>query len=197
MSSTLVGVYWAARSDELHTCVELTCAHFGSLVDADHGLRRWFRKAMRKPKTPTEVDVRSADEVSSLLAKGVNRRDTDNAVIPELGWSLSLWNGDLHGTSASTSVHCGCTFSRVGNRALVEVSRDTGKGLDDITAITLLRALIDVWDADTGVVSHSAWDDQRQQNEDTQVASYRRGRWPVFLPKNAVRCGKGVIRLAS
>ena len=197
MSKTLVGVYWGARSSRFPICAQQAAAHFAALQDVDPGLVRWFVKAKRKPKMPTEVDVRSADQVAVLLGKGVNRRDTDKSVIAELGWSLSLWNGDLKGTSASTSVYCGCTSAHVGNNAMLEIHREAANGLSDNAAIELLKALIDVWDADSGIVSHSTWDDQLQRLSVNEVASYERRRWPVLLPKNAVRYANGLIRSTS
>lgn len=194
MASTLVGVYWSARSDDLSGCTKKALDHFRLLAQF-RGLDRWFRKAARKPKAPSEVDVTSAEMLTGLWK--VNRRDTDRTVITELGWSLSLWNGDLNGLSASTGLHCSSTSKWVGNSALVEVDRDSAIGIEDAAAIELLKKLVELWDADTGIVSHSTWDEKQQRREEVVIASYERRRWPLLLPKNAVRHANGLIRLAS
>jgi hypothetical protein len=192
--TTVVGVYWSARADDLPGCTKKALDHFRLLAQFP-GLDRWFRKAARKPKAPTEVDVTSAKMVTDLWR--VNRTDTDRTVITELGWSLSLWNGDLNGSSASVGLHCGSTSKWVGNSAVVKASRDSAVGIEDAAAIELLKTLVELWDADTGIVSQSTWDEEQQRSEEVEIASYERRRWPVLLPKNAVRHANGLIRLAS
>jgi hypothetical protein len=54
----------------------------------------------------------------------------------------------------------------------------------------LLKALVELWDADRGVVTQSTG------GEDVEVATYERRRWPMLLPKGAVRHAKGTIKLS-
>jgi hypothetical protein len=137
------------------------------------------------------VEVTSLDVLTGLLSRGVNRQDTDGSPIAELGWSLSLWNGDQGGISASTRLHCGCTSKRVGNSATVAVSADGPEPISNVAAIDLLKALVELWDADKGVVTQST------EGEDVEVAAYKRRSWPMLLPKRAVRHADGIITTSA
>lgn len=179
MAETFIGVYWAARADDLRLCSSNAVEYFRLLAYADRSLERWFLQAWRKPKVATEVDVTSLETVAGLLGKGVNRRDVDRRVITELGWSLSLWNGDREGVSASTRLHCGCTSKPVGNRVTMTITRDGGCGLTSAAAGELLAAMENVWCADSGVANHSIWDNQRQESQTVEISSFDRLRSPV------------------
>lgn len=194
MPSTLVGVYWRARAAQQSGCSAKALAHFELLAKAGAGLDNWFQKASRKPKEPVPANVTSLDGLGALWR--ANRTEIGGSVITELGWSLSLWNGDRCGASATTNLHCGCTSERVSNSAVVKVTREDGTGLEDAEAVELLKALIELWDADTGVVEQSAWNEETQQREQSQVASYERRSWPLLLAKNAVQHARGVITLS-
>lgn len=126
-----------------------------------------------------------------------NYTDIPRTVIAELGWSLSLWNGGLGGASATTSLHCGCTVKQVRNNALVKVTRDNVCGIENAAAVELLKQLIDLWDADSGTVTQSTWNEERQVRDEVEIATYERRRWPVLFPKGAMRHADGLLRLAG
>ena len=174
MPKTLIGVYWSPRADDISVCTRRSVEHFRLICELGEGLEGWFSKAYRKPKPLSEIEVSSKIEIESLLASGVNRRDIDRSVIVELGWSLSAWNGDLKGVSASTNLLCGSTSDRVENCAIVEISRDDGDGLDPLTATDLLNSLAELWCADSGVVSNSVWHPNEQRREIAEIATYER-----------------------
>lgn len=173
MPKTLIGVYWSARADTIFECRSRAVEHLRLVCALGQGLDRWFLKASRKPKTPTEIDVSSEEAVGALLIKGVNRRDVDRSVIEELGWSMSLWNGDLNGVSASTNLQCGCTSDLVENRAIVEISVDEGDGVVAASANELLVSLANLWSADSGVVSKSTWNPDLQRRDAVELASFQ------------------------
>ena len=189
MRGTFVGVYWSVRADEISHCTTKAMEHFRLLADTDEGLKRWFHLGRRKPKASDEVDVTSAEAVGRLWR--VNRRDSDRSVITELGWTLSLWNGEINGLSAGASLHCGSTFKRVSNSAYLDISGESIRSIDDDTAIELLKELVELWDADRGIARHVI-----SAEEEIEIASYKRRRWPILRPRNAIRHARGYIRLA-
>jgi len=185
---TVVGVYWPARAAEISRCTATAMAHFRLLSDADEGLRRWFRLGRRRPKSRDEADITSAEAIERLWS--VNRRDIDRSAIPELGWSLSLWNGEINGLSAGTSLHCGATSKYVSNSATLSISGESLRCIDDNVAIELLKELVELWDAETGIAYHYT-----SVEETVEIASYKRRGWPMLKPRNAVRHAKGYLRL--
>lgn len=195
MSKILIGVYWTARADDLQSCTDRAAAHFRLLHQLGPGFDRWFKKAMRKPKAPSEANVLTPEVVGDLLAKGVNRRDTDKSVITELGWSLALWNGELNQVDAQTSLHCGCISDRVGNSAIVDAHREGRPGLDHKTAVELLKSLVELWDPESGAVVESIWNEDRQTREVAEIASYQSRSGLVPLSTNALQLGKGILNV--
>lgn len=156
MSGIFVGVYWRARAADVTSCADLTLRHFEALAAASPNLARWYQRTNRKPKKPIEVDVRSNAVLQSLLLEGLNCTDVPRKPIPELGWRISLWNGDLAGRSAVTSVHCGLYSQNpnLSNVAYISIEGDVPNEL----AIELLRALVEIWNPDRGVAERTRGD---------------------------------------
>jgi hypothetical protein len=98
----------------------------------------------------------------------------------------------MNGLSAGTSLHCGSTFKPVSNCANISISGESIRSIDDNTAIELLKELIELWDADKGIAYHYT-----SVEEQIEIASYERRRWPMLRPGNAVRHAQGYIRLAG
>ena len=190
MRGTFIGVYWSARADEISHCTAKAMTHFQLLSDADEGLKRWFRLGRRRPKISDEVDVTSGEAVRRRWS--ANRKDIDRSIIPELGWTLSLWNGEMNGLSAGTGLYCGATSKYVSNCATLSISGESIRSIDDNSAIELLKEFVELWDADRGVAHHVI-----SAEEQIEIASYERRRWPMLRPGNAVRHARGYIRLAG
>src|SRR3569833_657705 len=102
-----IGVYWGDRREGIRECVARLEAHFSALASTSDQLAQWFNKAPRKPKAPAPVDVHSPAALTQLLQRGVNRKDFGQEEIPELGFTISLWNGAQGGWSCSTDIMCG------------------------------------------------------------------------------------------
>jgi hypothetical protein len=192
--STLVGVYWRRRADAFDECAARLARHFEALATASEGLARWYEQARRKPKVPREVPVRDRVALADLLSKGVNRTDIGRNPIPDLGWLVMLWNGDRGRLSASTSVHCGCTTLHVGNAALLKVSSEDREALSRAPAVELLKALVEIWQPDSGVVSNSVLDLETDETATANAAVWTRSRWTHFLSRGVTPYGGGFLR---
>jgi hypothetical protein len=135
---------------DVAACAVLAHRHFTLLAAMSPHLGEWCELGYRKPCSPKKVDVGSEAALERLLSKGVNRRDLDNAPIPELGWSLSLWNGDAGGWPSGTGIHCGMTSRNrnLSNSANVSIDGE----LDASLILGLFRGLIETWSPDSGFV---------------------------------------------
>jgi hypothetical protein len=132
----------------LSSCARLLEQHFSALAITSPQLARWYRKAGRKPKHPAPLQVGSTPELEKLLESGANWTDIPRRPMPELGWSVGAWNGDDGEYAASTSVRCGGYARGMPNSANLDISAE----LDREAALGLLKALVNVWDADRGVI---------------------------------------------
>ena len=100
-------------------------------------------------------------------------------MIEELGYSISMWNGEEQ--AASLSVTCGGFSERVGNVALIKASL-VGDGRVELDperfAVEGLRSLVEVWQPDWGAcLSHRLVDSQEDGPGDINVGwvTYVRG----------------------
>jgi hypothetical protein len=76
------------------------------MAEVDDLLRTWVSR--RKAPVQELVGGGTAEEVAQLLVAGVNRKDVGGEAIPQLGFSVGLWNGrKVEGESASLAVTCG------------------------------------------------------------------------------------------
>src|SRR5580658_6009481 len=102
-----VGVYWGDRREKVAQCTDLLERHFATLAKASENLSHWYHGGRRRATPDMLVDTGSPEALAELLKRGVNRRDIDLQIMPELGFRMGLWNGGARGWSAGTSVTCG------------------------------------------------------------------------------------------
>lgn len=100
---------------------------------------------------------RTPDALRALLLGGRNKGDTDGAVIEELGFSVSLWNGKRWGVGLR--VGCGRYSKWVGNAVVVDLPEPEGAALDlyrPRAARAVMAALVEYWEPDWAtLVSHA------------------------------------------
>src|SRR5206468_127335 len=70
------------------------------------------------------------DAIRNLLERGVNRRDDDRQVIPELGYGLGLWSGRPGDEAFGLTIHCGSTSKLVGNHVTLNLPPDGPHSLE-------------------------------------------------------------------
>lgn len=107
MSDTCAA-YWQAReqtpNDAAKQLVEFLDVLRSAYPDAGAA---WFHKGSPSPRPEDAVDT-SESGLTHLFAAGVNRRDTDQSVISELGYRANFWNGD-NNNPVQLSVKAGAT----------------------------------------------------------------------------------------
>lgn len=150
-----IGVYWSARAETLEQCVSRAQRHFAMLSGASPNFGKWFRKARSKSKAGTPVDVMSSDVLRQDLLSGRNRQDVGSrTVIAELGFGVSLWNGEAGGWAASTSITCGMysAVRTISNVALLSVDFENSPPIRPEEMVELLKRLVEIWEPDKGYV---------------------------------------------
>ena len=142
----LVGAYWSVRQ-ETRDAVAARVARFLTVIAGlDAVLSRWFLKARSRKKAGTPIEPR-AEAIAAMLR--VNRRDFGGEAMPELGFSLGLWNG----RSASMSVIAGAISVGVPNS--IVLTFEESEPLDRDLLRKVLSAAIESFDPDHGVVTSS------------------------------------------
>jgi hypothetical protein len=142
MTGRIVGAYWGPRAEPLDQCSGRVLDLFQRIAQIDPQLSRWFLRAdSRRQALEHEVKV-SERSVRDLLLRGQNRRDVDRQVIPELGFSLGLWNGAPEGETASVDIHCGAYAAMPGAANSCVIGLPDSKGVDHVYDVTALPELI-------------------------------------------------------
>ncbi len=115
----LVALYLRERAASPEEAATTLLPAFAALQRA--GLQEFFPKARSRKLAEPHPFVPSVAAIATLLARGVNRRDMDGSVMPELGLAMSLWSGGVSDEAFSLSVHVGSTSPYARNCFLLEL----------------------------------------------------------------------------
>lgn len=155
-----VGAYWGPRAESLNACVDRSTTFLDGLRLLNPAFETWYlpgrsrRDALRRRVHPER------EALLNLLGSGRNRRDSDQSVIAELGYSMDLWNGQA--PSVGLSVGCGMhpRTPHVKNVAVVNLP-SSDDGLGDLAstpvALGLMRLLVDCWEPDWATWTSHEW----------------------------------------
>lgn len=108
---------WGPRQEDREHCAARVASFLRAIRDCDDVFRRWL--TLGSPAQ--DVDLAPA-ALAPLLER--NRRDTDGAVIDELGFALNVWNGREDDDGANVDILCGCYSAAVANYCVVELPFD-------------------------------------------------------------------------
>ena len=168
-----VGAYWGQRKESRQACASRIAAFLQALAAQDAALSRWYR-LLASRKEPLRELPHDVDRLLPLL--GVNRADIGGAVMAELGFDFSAWNGWKTDIPASLSVGCGAFSPVVINCAVVSFDSEASPTLDLLQGI--LKAAVTAFDPEDGVVVSDATrsaDPALRIWEEPAVFRYKRG----------------------
>jgi len=154
MSETYyLGAYWGPRQEDAQACAQ-RLAHMVRLLEPiDPLFARWFKSA----KTLKESLKRPLDTDLEGLRKYVQRammKDDRRLPMPDLGFSVWLWNGGSGGDDAWFDSLCGGYWERANNRCVLRAPEEGaigGRVLATVFQTDVLRAMTTAWDPDWGV----------------------------------------------
>jgi len=203
--SFYVGAYWGERPESSEACAERLLACLGRLAEIDDVFTGWRQKgwtpAEAVAEDPVPVDRSS---LGALVRAGRNRRDFDHSVIEELGYGVSLWNGNSR-RSSGFSMLCGSFAGpNVANVFVLNLPRE-----DDLCswmtwekARRIVVCLVTAWEPKWATLSSHEWREAQQPPAGTPVVgwlTYLSGLPSPPLPAEARSepMGDGVLISAS
>ena len=199
-----VGVYWSARREDLLQCTSRLESHFATLAKASEHLFHWYRGGHRRPTLGALVNTGAQEVLADLLQRGVNRKDSDRQIMPELGFRVGLWNGGAGGLSAGTSVTCGLysKSKNLLNVANLNIEAEEHAAPSPAVMIDLLQGLIEVWGPESGKVEQRYMPpyegDEIPEGEDIPYASYwTSGKAEPGATGMIVPCGSGRLWVSA
>jgi hypothetical protein len=140
-----VGAYWGQRKESKESAAERIAAFLEDLAGCGDAFATWYSKA-----TSRAVALRSPmgrDAASLVRNLKPNRRDADRQPIPELGHSLSAWNGGNFSFSATI----GSWNEQVGNAVVLNLGAERDLGQDSYQRI--IEAAVRAFDPDHAVIT--------------------------------------------
>jgi len=153
-----LGAYWGPRQEDAEACAQRLAHMVRLLGPLDPLFARWFKSA----KSLKEALKRPLDEELEGLRKYIQRnlmKDDRRMPMPDVGFSLGLWNGGSEGEDAWLSIGCGGYFERMSNRCVLRAPDEGPIGERVLTGAfqaEVLRALCTAWDPDWGVAISNA-----------------------------------------
>ena len=155
-SSTLpiwhVRVQWKPRRDNLEQCVE-TCLLQFALVEALAGAVGWHQVStkLRAKNIPREI---GREGISEALLAGRQREEVKPfSVIGPLGFSCWFTNSQKNSKmTLNLQIECGTYSERSGNDCDLSFDVRDKHNIDAAGCVRLLRDMLELWDADFGVV---------------------------------------------
>jgi len=171
-----IGAYWSARQASRREAAEKTAQFLEALSAVGEPLSNWFLKGSSKAGAGAELG-RSETEIGPKLQ--TNRRDIGGDDIPELGFSLGVWNGK----DATLSLHLGSTSARVLNSVVLSF-RGTSPEAHAGLWHPVLGSMIELFDPDHAVVTSNEILTQAKAKNPWEVGrlTYERGRGVVEHP---------------
>lgn len=178
---------WEAREEDIDTCADRLSSCLTDLSSIDPLFLAW--RNPEKPRTHYRVPLQRRQLVR-LLQNGVNRRDDNQEIIPELGFSVTLLPEKL-ASGFRFSICCGGYSPWVNNTCSIRFSNE-GEVTDRLLQIPKLvqfaKTIIRNWQPEHGVItSHQCSDLLSPPSFDKEVGwvtylSERYGKIPPMPP---------------
>lgn len=148
-SNVKLAAYWGARTEPVEVCAEKINRLLVGLKGISSQLALWRTAGKQK----IVLDAGDIEKIRLLLLKGRNYTDIDRKVIPELGYSFSVCNGN-RGATAQISSICGAAskMQRLCNNCLIDINLAIAKTLDVEGLIEILENLIKVFNPDEAMI---------------------------------------------
>jgi hypothetical protein len=143
----IIGVYWTARPESAEQAANRLSRFLGSLSAGGQELKlgQWFLKGSSRASARKRLPT---DASSIVKALRTNRRDVDRSVMLELGFRLSIWNGE----NVSFDATIGSFSAHVTNAAVLSFA-DDALLLSADQGQTLLQAAVSAFEPEHGVVA--------------------------------------------
>jgi hypothetical protein len=116
----LVRTRWGKRPESLNECRARLKDCFSRLANVGEPLAVWYEK-LNKPTPERAVRWHDDSELERLLRKGILYLDLPREPIPDLGFSVGLWNGNHRRDGAELSICCGQYGPTANNIAMVKL----------------------------------------------------------------------------
>lgn len=153
MSSPFIAAYWSRREEPANSCAT-RLAILISKIGARHPLLQgWKKKGRSRTEAQSEPIGVSAEEIVKLFK--TNNDEIKGSAILELGFNISLWNGnDNHGIALSAT--CGAFADCMTNSVVLHLPPGHDENvLEGVDLKLLVQDFVDALDPDFAMLTSS------------------------------------------
>lgn len=122
MARAYIRAEWSARAETLTSACILMESFLVLLASQHPLLSNWYALGKSKAQSLGTLLPTTSAQLAPIVIAGSKMKGAD-AAIPDIGLSLSGWNGKDNDQSASFSVQIGSTSKWIKNTALVELPK--------------------------------------------------------------------------
>lgn len=151
----LARAFWGPRLEEPETGAEkIVCMMEGLRAIDETAYSGWFLLGWSRQEALRHEVSATADSVAAALE--VSRTDTDQTIMEDLGFSLSVWNGAPDVLALDMRCHFNVTTPFVKNSVIVALPPDSEGDLASARRVIQLIVRVwepeitDVWNSDLG-----------------------------------------------
>jgi hypothetical protein len=179
--------YWGSRQESAAACAARLAMTLVSLANIDPVYGRWFHQAWTEEDANVPLCTIPPDlnALTAIVDEGKQYFDRPRKVWPQLGFSVSAWNGRDNPFGAAFSIGCGAYQSSLPmvNRVSLAI---TEKRLATLAPWTegaireVLLAIIKAWDVEFAVVANDKLCDMLPLNKNDHWI-WPWGGWLTYL----------------
>lgn len=183
-------VRWAQRADDVEQCALRLTTFLTRLAETTALFQKWYRKGNSREEALERSVKIEYENLKSLVEQGKHLNDL-NEVIPDLGYSISLWTSITPEISTSLSILCGCYSKYLSNTCLIYMPSDTA-WLDEHLQLSLIHEILTIaiksWEPDWAVFTSrqiNKFLDNDQKSPYVGWVTYLSDQYRLqFLPEN-------------
>jgi hypothetical protein len=115
-----------------------------SLAEAHPSLAAWYKKSSRRPSlTAISAMPPTAEALEPFIKAGTQFKDMPREPWPELGFSVSAWNGALKGPSADFSLKIGAFDGKLAAFNRIEVGLSDVSAAESLVSYAIVRRVVE------------------------------------------------------
>ncbi len=201
------GCYWGARHESAEECARRTVSCLQWLAQVHPAFSHWYQQGRTRVEALKRPLLLEQPNIVDLVRVGRSRRDSDHAVVEELGFQFALWTGGKDDESAVLRVRCGSRSEAVRNNCILLLPERMPPGSESID-LPMLQTIADLearaWEPEWGVIAPEVYP---QFMEDSRPGGF--AGWLTFIraspdlvptlpsPATCIRLGKGTLIIAT
>ena len=144
-----IGAYWGPRRESRERVAERIAEFLQSLPNASGSLATWYTKGQSRASAKALI-VATPDKIASRLK--TNRREDNDEIMSELGFSIGAWNGghaSLHATIGAFTPYIGNSVVLSYDESSLDLSRSECRDV--------LESAVRAFDPDKAVATSSEY----------------------------------------